>query len=173
MTAIFLMRHPFPTQKCPLITGIFVFGPKILLSSFKQKNGLRKRGRFFACLDLIYRDCSGRWTGRHKCWQIRSSGKSQADRGKHILPVFSGSRNVAPDQAKCLRTAFGAEATGYFLLYFHHPNISFRLVIVKRNAEIIHKKQNSLFVIIQPAQEILRWALLLRSALLLDKFAWF
>jgi hypothetical protein len=49
----------------------------------------------------IYFDAqAGRQGGRDKGWQIRSSGKSQADRGQHILSVFSGSRNVTTDLPK-------------------------------------------------------------------------
>ena len=46
------------------------------------------------------------------------------------------------------------------MLHFHHADIAFRLIVVKRNLKIVHKSQHRLFVALKLIQQVLGRALL-------------
>ncbi len=53
--------------------------------------------------------------------------------------VLSDGGDVAPDAAENICSLSTAKRARDFLLNFHHPDIAFRLIIIERNAKVIHK----------------------------------
>lgn len=54
--------------------------------------------------------------------------------------MFVSCPNIGHDFQVIPGSIFRAEATGYFGFYFDHPNIPLRLIVIKRNNEVMDKK---------------------------------
>src|SRR6266540_387820 len=74
--------------------------------------------------------------------------------------LFQGG-DIPPDATERRRPCSGAKTTGDFLLDFHHPQIPFGQVVVKRQRKVIHEGEGFSPVLGQPVQQVFRFALLL------------
>ncbi len=72
----------------------------------------------------------------------------------YILPLFLDGRNIASDVTEYFCSLHASETAGYFLMNLHHSYIPFTAIIVKRNAEVIHKAQYLAFMFHQTHKQI-------------------
>ena len=79
----------------------------------------------------------GFW-GRHKGVAI----KSIPDGLKDIFGMLTGRGDIAANTAESLRPLKCSEAAGHLLFDFHHPDIPFPLVVVKRHVKVVHESQH-------------------------------
>ncbi len=95
--------------------------------------------------------------------------RTQADKVYPQAPIAECPEHVVrscvrlrytPDPADGIRAFRGADTAGHLLLDLHHADIPLRLIVIKRNSKIVHKRQHSLLVITEPIQQIFGWALL-------------
>ena len=67
--------------------------------------------------------------------------------------MFTSGTDVRHDGSKVTSAIHRTEAPGDFLFHFKHTNITFRLVIVKRNAKIGKKQQIFVFMKDEPVNK--------------------
>jgi hypothetical protein len=84
---------------------------------------------------------------------------------KNIQTLFANSRYKSTNAAESIRPKFASKATGYFLSYLGHAQISFGLIIIERHVEIIHERQCLISIFAQAVKKISRRRLLLAAAL--------
>src|SRR2546422_1202449 len=68
--------------------------------------------------------------------------------------------DVATNASERLGSLLAAEATRYLLLYLGHTQVPFSLVVVKGHSEVMHKTQHISFIVAQPHQQVVGFALL-------------
>ena len=56
----------------------------------------------------------------------------------NILGIFTDSRDVTSDPAESIDSICAAKSPGDLLLSFHHAQITFGQVIIKRHCKVIH-----------------------------------
>jgi hypothetical protein len=74
--------------------------------------------------------------------------------GKQGLPLLAQRRQIATDATEGGGSRFAAKGAGDLLLHFDHPNITFRLVIVKWHHEALQESQHRLLIAVQAVQQI-------------------
>ena len=82
--------------------------------------------------------------------------KSVPDGLKHIFGILTGRGDIAANTAETLRTLKRSETAGHLLFDFHHPDIPFSLVVVKRHAKVIHESQHLPFEVAKPYRQVQR-----------------
>lgn len=102
----------------------------------------------------IFRNCSPRLSQEHRL--EGRSGICQRQGIQSALAVLSRRGNASPNLAECSGAFPGTESPRYLLLDFHHANIPFRLLVVKRHPEIPQEQDNRIFVLPHPFQWIHR-----------------
>ena len=87
--------------------------------------------------------------------------------------IFLGRGDVASNAAENGSPLLCTETSRDFLFDFDHSNITFGLVIVKRDAKVIHKGKHFAFVLAQPIQQIFGWGLFGSAPFLFVSVLWF
>ena len=57
--------------------------------------------------------------------------------------------NIRHEFSKCVGTFFGSEASEYLGFHFYHPDISLKLIIVKRHMKVFSKQADTALVFCQ------------------------
>src|SRR6266545_1504221 len=73
--------------------------------------------------------------------------------------MLTGGGDRAANAAESLRPFKRTEAAGHLLFDFHHPDIPFSLVVVKRYAKVVHERQHLPFEVAKPHRQVPRWRL--------------
>src|SRR5262249_12707083 len=68
-------------------------------------------------------------------------------------------RQITPDAPESVRPRSAAEAARDLLLHLHHPQVSFRLVVVERHREVPHERQRFPLIPFQPSKQVPGFAL--------------
>lgn len=68
--------------------------------------------------------------------------------------AFVQGGEIAPNATEAPRPVLRTEATGDFLLEFHHPQVTLGLVIVKGNGKVVDKAEHRNLMSFQSFQEI-------------------
>lgn len=63
-----------------------------------------------------------------------------ADGTENIDRIFAGSREIPPNPCKGVSPFECPESPRHFLFDLDHTDIPFRLVIIKRDAEVLHER---------------------------------
>src|SRR6266581_663302 len=74
--------------------------------------------------------------------------------------LLAQSRDVTTNAAESLGTRLATETARYLLLYLGHTQVPFSLVVVKGHSEVMHKTQHISFIVAQPHQQVVGFALL-------------
>ena len=74
--------------------------------------------------------------------------ESVVDGIKGIEAVFASSRDIGTDGTEDMGTVMSTEGAGDFLLHFNHTHIAFDQIVVKGDAEIVHKGQDASFMFV-------------------------
>jgi hypothetical protein len=74
--------------------------------------------------------------------------------GVGVLPVFSGGFEVAADVGEDLDACFGSPAAADFLVDFGHAEISFGLVVVEGDVEVLCEGQDLGLVVEHGARQV-------------------
>src|SRR6266850_5861851 len=89
------------------------------------------------------------------------------------MALLSQRRDVTANAAKGIRAILRAEAARDFLLNFHHSQITFGKVVIKRDSEIIHESKSLFAIMTQAVQQVFSFRLFFSSALhRLRRFRW-
>ena len=89
----------------------------------------------------------------------RLAVESRLNRINNGEGVFHRRRNITADPAESVSALMAPKGAGDFLLDFDRPNIPFRLIVVKRDVEIVHEGQDSPAVRLETIQQVFRLAL--------------
>lgn len=89
-------------------------------------------------------------------WTERRSPIHSVQGMQGSLPLLSHRREVRADATEVARSFFAAEAPAHFLLQFHHPQVSLRLVVIKGNSKVRHEAQHLLLLSLHPQQQVAR-----------------
>src|SRR5437870_3234186 len=81
------------------------------------------------------------------------------------MTLLTHRRDIGANLAKDFSSGHSTKAARDFLLNLHHSDISFRLVIIKRHVEIIHKGKSFSAIIAEPVKQILGFGLFLAPSL--------
>src|SRR2546428_5820430 len=73
--------------------------------------------------------------------------------------LLAQSRDVTANAAEGRRSLLATETARHLLLHLRHAQVSLRLVVVKRHSEVYHEAQHCLLVVVQPHQQVVRFAL--------------
>ena len=65
-----------------------------------------------------------------------------------IEAVFASSRDIGTDGTEDMGTLYCTEGAGDFLLDLYHAHIAFDQIVVKGDAEIVHKGQDASFMFV-------------------------
>src|SRR5947199_2688351 len=79
--------------------------------------------------------------------------------GQHFDLLLAQGRKVTADATEHRHPVFGTETPGDLLLDFDHPQISLRLVIVKRHSKIVQEPQHGPLPLRESIQQITSRAL--------------
>ena len=74
------------------------------------------------------------------------AGQSRLKDVKDGLTMLAGGRNISSDLNEMIGADLGAKGSGDFLFNLDHPDVSLGLIVVKRDAEVIHEGQDLWFV---------------------------
>src|SRR5512135_3088164 len=107
------------------------------------------------------RNYSGRLKGGKD--GMTKQGSLQGGKQRHALLAQGG--QVATNASKRLCASPSSEAARDLLLDFDHAQISFRLVVIKRDTQVFQKRQNGVLVFAQAIKQIACGALFDSSAL--------
>lgn len=79
--------------------------------------------------------------------------------------MFADRRNIRANPTEGFGTRHRAKTAGNLLLDFHHPQVALCQIVIKRHAEVGHQAQRFGLVLLQPQQQIARFALFRASLL--------
>src|SRR5688572_7892873 len=81
------------------------------------------------------------------------------------MALLTHRRDIRANLAKDFCSPERAKTARDFLLDFHHSDISFRQVIIKRHAEIIHKGERFFTIMAEPIEQVFSLRLFLAPSL--------
>ena len=87
------------------------------------------------------------------------ANKSVRDSINNALTILASGGDVGTNGTESLGTSLSAEGAGDFLFELDHAHIPLGLVVVKRDAEIVHKCEYLGFVGLEAVEEILGFGL--------------
>lgn len=90
---------------------------------------------------------------------MRISEHSVSDGVDDVDALLASGREVAADDAEGFGSGFAAQAARYFLLHFHHTQVSFGLVVVKGGFDFAQEGGHFVFLVSQPHEEAVLGAL--------------
>src|SRR5579864_8112911 len=111
---------------------------------------MRRNGHVISYAKWSFLRCLRRYeTGRVGC-----ASESLKQRIQHALTVLASSRDVASYLTKDVCALGTAKAAGHLLLDLDHANVSFGQIVVKRDAEVVDKRQYLVLVSDEPVQQV-------------------
>ena len=71
--------------------------------------------------------------------------------------VFTDCRDVTTNSAEGFGTGASTEGALHFLLDLYHSDIAFDQIVVKGHAEVMHKRQDLRFELLETVEQVLGW----------------
>ena len=81
-----------------------------------------------------------------------------------VMALFAYGGQITTNAAKVVSAARDTKTSGDFLTHFHHAQIAFGKIVVKRYPKVIHKSQDGQPMVLQAIQKVFGLALLFAAS---------